>query len=111
MRRSSDFTATVRRGRRARRGALVVHQLECADASREARVGLIVPRAVGASTARHRVARRLRHVLRAPLDELPAGSGTVVRALPAAAQADSAALDTDLTAALLALRERDGALR
>jgi ribonuclease P protein component len=38
------------------------------------RAGLVVSRAVGGSVVRHRVARRLRHLLRPRLATLPAGS-------------------------------------
>lgn len=114
MRRAADFTDTMRRGARARRGAVVVHRLD-ADAPSDlsgARtehdprmtapclVGLVVGKAVGGSVVRHAVSRRLRHQLAARLDRLPAGSRTVVRALPDAAGADSAALGRDLDAAL-----------
>jgi len=59
-----------------------------------------VSRAVGGSVVRHAVARRLRHLVRPRLESLPAGSRLVVRALPPAASATSAALGTDLDAAL-----------
>lgn len=63
-------------------------------------VGLVVGRAVGGSVVRHRVSRRLRAQLAQRLALLAPGSATVVRALPAAAEADSAALGRDLDAAL-----------
>ena len=68
-----------------------------------ARAGFVVGRAVGNSVVRHRTVRRLRHLVRDRLDRLPAGSILVVRALPAAADADSAALGRDLDAALARL--------
>jgi ribonuclease P protein component len=49
---------------------------------------------------RHRVARRLRHLLRARIAGLPQGGRLVVRAAPAAATATSAALAADLDAVL-----------
>jgi ribonuclease P protein component len=70
-------------------------------------VGLVVGKSVGGSVVRHRVSRRLRAQLSARLDRLPAGSGTVVRALPAAADATSAELAADLDGAL----QRLGAAR
>lgn len=54
--------------------------------------------------ARHRVQRRLRHLLRDRLDAIPSGTLLVVRALPAAAGASSADLAADLDAALGRLR-------
>jgi ribonuclease P protein component len=68
-----------------------------------ARVGFVVGRAVGNSVIRHRTVRRLRHLVRDRLHRLPAGSIVVVRALPPAAGADSAALGRDLDAALAKL--------
>jgi ribonuclease P protein component len=64
------------------------------------RVGFVVGRTVGGSVDRHRVVRRLRHLVRDRLDRLPPASLVVVRALPAARDADSAALARDLDAAL-----------
>jgi ribonuclease P protein component len=71
---------------------------DCAD--QPARVGFVVGKAVGGSVVRHRVQRRLRHLMRTRLGSLPAGALVVVRALPAAACASSAVLARDLDAAL-----------
>lgn len=65
-----------------------------------ARVGFVVGRTVGGSVVRHRTVRRLRHLVRDRLSRLPAGSLLVVRALPPAGAADSAALGRDLDATL-----------
>jgi ribonuclease P protein component len=105
LRRRGDFTLVVRRGRRAGRGTLVAHYLrpdptDVSDVTVPARAGFVVGRAVGGSVVRHRVVRRLRHLVRDRLDRLPAGSRLVVRALPPAGDADSAALGRDLDAAL-----------
>lgn len=68
-------------------------------------------KAVGGSVQRHAVARRLRHVVRPRLAELPVGAHVVVRALPAAATATSAELAADLDGALAsALRKAEKAL-
>lgn len=106
-----DFTASVRRGRRIGRKLVVMHVLladavAAVDPGAEPsgpRVGFVVSKAVGGSVVRHRVARRLRHLMRGRLSRLPAGSRVVVRALPAAAAADSAALGRDLDRALRAV--------
>jgi ribonuclease P protein component len=74
-----------------------------------ARVGFIVSKAVGGSVVRHRVARRLRHLMRDRLADVPAGARIVVRALPAAATADSAALGRDLDRTLAAALPQSGA--
>lgn len=57
-------------------------------------------KAVGGAVVRNRVKRRLRHLVAERLDLLPPGSMLVVRALPAAAEADYATLGRDLDAAL-----------
>jgi len=70
------------------------------------RAGFVVSRAVGGSVVRHRVVRRLRHLVGARLDVLPPNARLVVRALPPAAGATSAQLAADLDAGLrVALRK------
>lgn len=105
LRSSREFTQVVRQGRRAGRPTLAVHLL-LADVHAEPsatsapRAGLVVSKAVGGSVVRHRVSRRLRHLLRDRLGALPAGALVVVRASAAAAEAPSAMLGQDLDAAL-----------
>jgi ribonuclease P protein component len=101
LRRSTDFAAAIRGGRRIGRGTLVVHLLvdEPAQAS-TARAGFVVSKAVGNAVVRNRVQRRLRHLVRPRLAELPDGARLVVRALPAAAEASYADLGADLDTAL-----------
>ena len=101
LRRSADFAAAIRGGRRAGRGTVVVHLLleEPAQAS-TARAGFVVSKAVGNAVVRNQVRRRLRHLVRPLLADLPAGTTLVVRALPASAGATSPALAADLEAAL-----------
>jgi ribonuclease P protein component len=101
MRRSRDFATVIRCGDRARRDCLVVHHYRALDPDPASpRVGLVVGRGIGGSVVRHRVSRQLRAQLQARLGWLPPGSGTVVRALPPAATADSGALGSALDAAL-----------
>lgn len=110
LRRSQEFTETVRRGARAGRPLLVVHLVLAPGAGTAAapesrpgsdpRAGFVVSKAVGGSVARHAVTRRLRHLIVSRLAALPRGTTVVVRALPGAAQASSAALGLDLDAAL-----------
>lgn len=64
------------------------------------KVGFVVGRTVGGAVIRHRVQRRLRHLMRARFAALPSGALVVVRALPAAASASSAVLGADLDSAL-----------
>ena len=90
-----SFRSAVRRGRRAGSKRLVVHLL-AAEGDGPARVGFVVSKAVGPAVVRNRVKRRLRHLARESLMELPGSAVLVVRALPAAATADYAALGADL---------------
>ena len=102
--RREDFETAVRQGRRAACGSIVVHLARAGAGGAAAlvgpRVGFVVGRAVGGSVVRHRVQRRLRHLMRGRLASLPAGALVVVRALPASAGASSAALGDDLDGAL-----------
>jgi ribonuclease P protein component len=72
------------------------------------RVGLVVSKAVGGAVVRHRVSRRLRHVMRDRLSRLPAGSRVVIRALPRSADAESARLAAEVDRALRVLLPRAG---
>ena len=94
-----EFASVIRRGHRGGRARLVVH-LHRADGAAAPRAGFVVSKAVGKSVVRHRVARRLRHLVRDRLATLPADSLLVVRALPPAATATSAELGDDLDAGL-----------
>ncbi|MEV1107176.1 ribonuclease P protein component [Micromonospora sp. NPDC049751] len=123
LRRSTDFAAAVRGGRRVGRGAVVVHltmpsatdhstttspeparEPGAEQPSAPARAGFVVSKAVGNAVVRNKVRRRLRALVRERLDALPDGSTLVVRALPAAAEASYARLTTDLDAAIAVAR-------
>ncbi len=92
---------TIRRGTRAGRRYLVVHylppQVEFPTPS-QPKVAFAVNKAVGGSVVRHRVTRRLRHVVSAELDQLSVGGSLVIRALPPAAKATSAEFTAELDA-------------
>ncbi len=75
-----------------------------ADAGAAPRVGFVVSKAVGNSVVRHRVVRRLRHVVRDRLGTVRPGCTLVVRALPSAATAASAELGGDIDSAFRRLR-------
>jgi ribonuclease P protein component len=107
LRRSSDFAAAVRGGRRAGRGTVVVHVLldepaQAGSSDSPARAGFVVSKAVGNAVIRNKVRRRLRHLVRDRLGALPAGALLVVRAQPSAATAAAETLAVDLDAALAA---------
>jgi len=101
LRRSADFSATVRQGARAGRPNLVVHCV-LRHVQEPPVVGLTVGVAVGNSVVRHRVSRQLRALVRPLLASMPVGTQLVVRALPGAATCGSAALDADLKSGLSA---------
>jgi ribonuclease P protein component len=107
VRRRADFADTVRAGRRAGRGAVVVHVTVPATPPTEpapVRAGFVVSKAIGGAVQRNRVRRRLRHLARERLATLPAGSALVIRALPGAADRPYAQLGADLDGALAAAR-------
>jgi ribonuclease P protein component len=117
LRRRDEFAATMKFGGRAARGALVVH-VNVADTERSddpahvdgsiptARAGFVVSKAVGGAVVRNKVKRRLRHLMRERLTDLPAGVDIVVRALPSAAGRPYAQLSIDLTQAIEAAARR-----
>ncbi|MCA1984379.1 ribonuclease P protein component [Nocardioides nematodiphilus] len=90
-----SFRVAVRQGRRAGTSRLVVH-LWHADEVAPARVGFVVSKAVGPAVVRNRVKRRLRHLARESLRDLPGSAVLVVRANPAAADATYEELGADL---------------
>ncbi|MEU8259674.1 ribonuclease P protein component [Micromonospora sp. NPDC048999] len=126
LRRSSDFAAAVRGGRRVGRGTVVVHLTlpeqtghpatdlpkpawtAGAETPAPSRAGFVVSKAVGNAVVRNKVRRRLRHLVRERLGVLPAGSTLVVRALPQAAEASYARLGADLDDAVAAARTPRG---
>jgi len=105
-----DFAAVMRRGRSSGRSRLVVH-LHRAGQGQRPRAGFVVSKAVGNAVVRHRVTRRLRHLVAPRLAELPADSLLVVRALPPASSAASAELGADLDAALRGALRKFGTTR
>jgi ribonuclease P protein component len=99
LRRTQEFRSTVRRGVRIGRPLVVVHVVPGHGPDDPARAGFIVSGAVGGAVVRNAVRRRLRHLVRERLAQLPAGTRVVVRARPEAAAAPSAVLASDLDAA------------
>ncbi|MDQ2628680.1 MAG: ribonuclease P protein component [Actinomycetota bacterium] len=119
MRRSADFGATVKQGRRAVQPDVIVYsrvvdarQIDTPEVAEALpQVGLIIAKSVGSAVDRHRVARRLRHVARDMLGELHPGERLVIRALPTSSGAKSAALRAQLRAGLRAVHRPGGAVR
>lgn len=87
----------MKRGMRFKQPDLVVHVRRGSDGNPDGpRVGLVVGKIVGSAVERHRVSRRLRHVLRAMLDELAPIDQLVIRALPGSRTASSGRLEHQL---------------
>lgn len=91
---SELFRRASRAGARAGSRTLVVHLLVLDEG--DARIGFVVSKAVGNAVIRNRVKRRLRHLTRERLRALPGSCVLVVRALPAAAEAEYSELGSDL---------------
>jgi ribonuclease P protein component len=107
LRRREEFAATIRAGRRAGRGAVVVHlHRDTTPARTSVRAGFVVPKAVGNAVTRNKVRRRLRELVRARLADLPPGTDVVVRALPGAADRGFHELGDELDGALAAASTR-----
>lgn len=125
MRRSADFGATVKRGRRAVQPDAVLYSRVIDDAPTDLsvavsdegqsgvypQVGLIIAKSVGSAVDRHRVARRLRHVVRDLLGELHPREMLVIRALPSSSVATSQALSIQVRAGLGSIRRATSAAR
>ena len=97
MTRSTDFDATVKRGKKAVQPDMVIYMRR---ATGDPKLGLIVSRSVGSAVQRHRLSRRLRHVARDALAELNRSEHVVIRALPSSRDVASARLGEELRAAL-----------
>jgi ribonuclease P protein component len=85
--RSKDFDAVYRHGTSASTRYLTLHWFPRGDdADGEPRLGLAVPRAVGAAVTRNRVKRLLREAWRSLLDDVPPGRDYVLVARPGLAE-------------------------
>jgi ribonuclease P protein component len=100
MSRSAEFDVTVRRGIRAIQPDIMVYVGRDQATPEGPRIGLVIGRAVGTAVQRHRVARRLRHVIMSVIGELDASERVVIRALPSSRHAISARLEQQLRRAL-----------
>jgi ribonuclease P protein component len=108
---AESYRTVIRSGRRAGSRTLVVHLVDSLDTGTSAspRVGLVVSKAVGNSVVRHRVQRRLRHLVREQLHRLPQSGALVIRALPASAAAGSGELGAELDRCLHRVLEEETA--
>lgn len=103
LRSSRDFDEVIRQGRRAGSTTLVLHALRSGRVG-SPRAGFVVSGAVGNAVTRNRVKRRLRHLARPRLDNLPTGTRLVLRPLSAASNAPIDQLARDLDSCLRRLR-------
>ncbi|MCY7404097.1 MAG: ribonuclease P protein component [Cryobacterium sp.] len=97
--RSDDYRSIVRSGRRASTPHVVVY-MRTGLAERPARVGFIVSKAVGNAVRRNLVRRRFKAAVSVLVADVAPGTDIVIRALPAAAQASWATLNTEITQVL-----------
>ncbi|WP_017609416.1 ribonuclease P protein component [Nocardiopsis xinjiangensis] len=118
MRHSSEFGSVMRSGRRSSRDTLgVVYLPPPAVGPRSGedpdppRIGFIVSKAVGGAVVRKRVQRRLRHLMRSRLSDLPDGSLLVVRAKPSSSTARNEELAAQLDSAIAAAKRPKSASR
>ena len=98
VRKSADFSHTVRSGARSGRRNVVLYAVRTGPGP--TRVGFIVAKSVGNAVTRNLVKRRLREAAAQSLALNPTGLDIVVRALPPSASASWAELSADYRSAL-----------
>lgn len=110
LRTSVDFRTAFRAGVKGTSGHALTHLARTRE-SHAPRVGFVVSKAVGNAVTRNRVKRRARAWAAEQVLDLEMGDLLVIRALPAAADADYATLTRSLDRALQSasrrLRKRD----
>lgn len=106
----TEFSRVLRHGRKAGSKTVVVHYFDETELgnppvrSGGPRFGLVVSKAVGNAVIRKRTSRRLRHIAFALAPQLPPTARIVLRALPAAGQAESDRLKADIQRGLRKVR-------
>ena len=98
LRSSLEISQTLKAGKRYAAKFLVFHIAQSNNSN--SRFAFAVGKNVGNSVIRHRVTRRLRHLVMDNYANFPAGSDVVVRALPGADQASHLELQTSFSDAL-----------
>ena len=107
IRRAEDFRVVMRAGSRAASRTVVVHA-HSSPTSAPARAGFVVGRSVGGSVVRNRVTRRLRHLMAAHLEYLPAGTDWSSARCPRRPVRPLAELDHDLSSSVRRVMSRLG---
>nr|WP_225443576.1 ribonuclease P protein component [Lolliginicoccus lacisalsi] len=113
LRSSHDFSVVVRRGTKTKQRDLVLyaHPRDSETTMIHGpRVGLIVSKSVGNAVGRHRVSRMLRHAFLFDTTNLDLDADVVIRALPSAGSATTAALAEQIRRGIAIVSHR-GSLR
>ncbi|MGO1439778.1 MAG: ribonuclease P protein component [Brevibacterium yomogidense] len=105
LRAPADFRTAFRTGVKGTSSHVLAHVAHTRE-SHAPRVGFVVSKAVGNAVVRNRVKRRARAWAAGQLKDLRTGDLLVIRALPAASDADYAALTRSLDRALRTARRR-----
>lgn len=98
LHKSTQISAAMKSGKRSTSKLLVLFVAN--GDSIDSKVAFAVGKTVGNSVVRHKITRRLRHILSQELSNFPAGCHVVVRALPGAANATFDQLKENLQFAL-----------
>lgn len=95
----ADFRNTLGSGVRVRSQCISVHAVtgQTNPVDSQPKIGFVVGRACGSAVVRNRIKRRLKAVSRNLIPSLQPGVSVVVRAFPAASNADFATLESELT--------------
>ena len=102
LRSSSEIAKTLKSGDKFTSKLIVIHI--STGMSPTSKVAFAVGKPVGNSVIRHRITRRLRHILSSEISGVPEGSHIVVRALPGTATATFAELQENVRFALAKVR-------
>lgn len=104
MRAKAQFSKTTRSGARLGRRNLVLYTVKTPGETTN--IGFIVSKSVGNAVTRNKTKRRLRELIAPFVAECSSGYSLVIRALPAAAQANYAQLSLDLDSALASVLKK-----
>ncbi len=92
----ADFSRITKSGIRATTESFVGYlYIQPAPKDPQSRAGLIVGKSAGGSVQRHRLSRKLRHLIAPELSKFPEGSLLVIRAL--AQKSDAASTENQIT--------------
>ncbi len=80
--RSRDFAAVYRHGRSVSTRFLVLYTFEREEPDGDPRLGLAVPKSVGAAVVRNRIKRQLKEIWRERVERVPTGRDYVIVVRP-----------------------------